>query len=397
MPQKNNKIKRGSQESLSNSKISNFIQVRIEKMAIGGAAIARHEGVVIFVQGGVPGDFLEIEITFRKKNYLEARIVKIIEPSKARRAPPCPVAGACGGCSWQQLDEFEQLKQKQLIVSDNFKKFLPTLPVDILQIIPSPKNFRYRNRIQPKIKNSKFGFFGHGSHDLIETLDCLITEEKLAEKMPEIAAEATLKQKDARLEMYIDQDTQQVRWLFLNEEDDGVGFSQVNRWQNEQLVNTTLDWAVGKYAEVWDFYAGSGNFSFPLAEKFIELDVHAVELSSKLVERGRKLANSKKMHFHQADVESFLKRKVPHEGSLILIDPPRAGCTQAVMESLALSKPKKLLYISCHPTSLVRDLQWFFKFTELNNLKYRISRVQPFDMFPQTDHVETLVEVVIDS
>ena len=125
--------------------------------------------------------------------------------------------------------------------------------------------------------------------------------------------------------------------------------------------------------------------------------MNAVELSAKLVQRGRQLNSSKRLQFHQSDVESFLRRQAPAPQSLVVVDPPRGGCTQYVMESLALAKPAKIIYISCHPTSLVRDLQWFFKAASAAGLKYSIKTVQPFDMFPQTDHIETVVEVMIDS
>lgn len=390
------KDSRDSKESLSFS-VGQVIQVRIEKMAVGGAAIARHQGVVIFVQGGAPGELAEIKIIHKKKNFLEGEIISIVEPSPFRRTAPCPVAGKCGGCAWQHLKEEEQLRQKELIVKENFKKFLPEVSYELLPIVKSPKDFRYRNRIQPKTKNGKFGFFGHGSHEIVEAKDCLITEESIATKLPQIASEAVAKRPDGRLEAYIDQDTNEVRWNFIDEDEDGVGFSQVNRFQNEFMVNTALDWSMGEYSEVWDLYAGAGNFTHPLTSKYPSLNTFGVELSAKLVERGRRLSKNKKTQFFQADVESFLKRRVPAKDSLVFLDPPRAGCTQYVMESIALAMPKKIVYISCHPTSLVRDLQWFFQAAQKKSIKYRLRRVQPFDMFPQTDHVETLVELEIDS
>ncbi len=388
--------RRDSQESLSLS-VKDRIQVTIEKMAVGGAALARYHGVVIFIYGGAPGDVLDVEITLKKKNYLEAKILKIVSEGPERRMPPCPIAGRCGGCSWQHLSEKEQLHQKWMIVQDNFNKFLPGVPFEVLPVISSPRDYRYRNRIQPKYDAKNFGFFAQGSHTIIPITDCLISEEMITEKFSEIAQQARSKKPEGRIEIYIDQDDQKVKWSFIDGDDDGVGFSQVNRFQNEQMLSFSMGLADGKYSEIWDLYAGSGNFTFPIAKKFSEASITAVELSAKLVQRGRQLNSSKKLNFHQSDVESFLRRHTPAPHSLVIVDPPRGGCTQYVMESLALSRPTKIIYISCHPTSLVRDLQWFFKAASGAGLNYSIKTIQPFDMFPQTDHIETVVEVMIDS
>ena len=378
------------------------IQVKIEKMAIGGAGIARHDGLVIFVAQAAPGDELLVEITTKKKNFAEANIVQIIKPGPSRRDTPCAVANVCGGCNWQHITEEEQRYQKESLVLETLKKFNPQLEFQYLPIQESPRVFRYRNRIQPKFNNGKFGFFARNSHDIVAINDCLISEEALTTKFPEVKnwVQEKKSKETLRMEMYIS-DQEEVRYGLITDEDDGIGFSQVNRFQNEDLLRTALDWAKkdnegSDYTQVFDLYAGSGNFTFPLSEQFKNSEITAVELNSKLVERGRALNKNKRLKYFLSDVESYLKRASITQNDLVVLDPPRAGASEYIMRALASSKPKKIIYISCHPVSLARDLKWFFDWNQKLGHNYRLSRVQAFEMFPQTDHVETIAELVVD-
>lgn len=378
------------------------IQVKIEKMAIGGAGIARHDGLVIFVAQAAPGDELLVEITTKKKNFAEANIVQIIKPGPSRRDTPCAVANVCGGCNWQHITEKEQRHQKESLVLETLKKFNPQVEFQYLPIQESPRVFRYRNRIQPKFNNGKFGFFARNSHDIVAINDCLISEEALTAKFPEVISWVQEKKskETLRMEMYIS-DKEEVRYGLITDEDDGIGFSQVNRFQNEDLLRTALDWAKKDnegidYTQVFDLYAGSGNFTFPLLEQFKNSEIIAVELNSILVERGRALNKNKRLRYFLSDVESYLKRASIAQNDLVVLDPPRAGASEYIMRALASAKPKKIIYISCHPVSLARDLKWFFEWNQKFGHNYRLSRVQAFEMFPQTDHVETIAELVVD-
>ncbi len=375
------------------------LRVQVEKLAVGGAGLARHEGLVIFIPQAAPGDELLVERTVIKKNYAEAKILEILRPGPSRRRPPCPVAERCGGCNWQHLTEAEQQKQKSLFVQETLQKFLREISFDFLPLQPSPKALRYRNRIQPKIKNGNFGFYERETHDVVDILDCPITEEALAQKIPEVRAWALQQRSSGRLEMYLTEENL-VRFGFVDESDEGIGFSQVNRFQNQDLVRTCLEWASGfRYKNIYDLYAGSGNFSFPLASQF-NCPLTAVELSEKLVRRGKALVQKKMspVHFVQSDVESWLKKAQIQHDDLVILDPPRAGCSEEIMMALARSQPRKIIYISCHPVSLARDLKWFFDWSKKQNRPHlSLRRVQSFEMFPQTDHVETIAELGVDS
>lgn len=375
------------------------IKVKIEKLAIGGAGVARHEGLVVFVPQVAPNEEVLVEITLVKKNFAEAKLLEVLTPSSSRRTPPCPIAADCGGCNWQHLTEEEQLHQKEKLVFETIRKFNSAVEFEYLPIQPSPRSLRYRNRIQPKFKNGKFGFFARNSHEIIEANDCLITEEVLAAKFTEVKAWAQQRQDKnlQRLEMYISEDGP-IRYGAITDEDDGIGFSQVNRFQNQDLISTALSWAGDEqYEKVFDLYAGAGNFTFPLAEKFPDSQIIGVELNQKLVERAKAKITDKRIKYFLSDVETYARRADFSAKDLVLLDPPRAGASEFTMRTLAAAAPKKIIYISCHPVSLARDLNWFFQWSQKFNRRVQLKRVQAFEMFPQTDHVETIAELVVDS
>jgi 23S rRNA (uracil1939-C5)-methyltransferase len=383
-------------------------KVTIEKLAIGGSGVARHDGLVVFVPDAAPGDELLVKITSKKKNFAEAQIIEILRPGSARRATPCPIADRCGGCNWQHITESEQRKQKQLLVQETLAKFLPGMELPFLPLQESPLTLRYRNRIQPKYSAGKFGFFTRRSHDIVEAADCPITEEILTKEFPKIKSVLDKKfgssKEVQRLELYLDQN-EQPQWLLMGEEKEGVGFSQVNRFQNEQLVQTALSWTEGSnYERVFDLYAGSGNFTFPLTERYRSQQIIAAELDSKLVQKAQEKIQSagslnKRVQFYLSDVALFLKRTQFKNQDLVVLDPPRAGADEFVMKALASTSVEKIIYISCHPVSLARDLKYFFEtqaqFSSKKKLK--LSRIQCFEMFPQTDHVETIAELAVDT
>lgn len=387
--------KGGAQAPLLGSKI----KLHIEKLAIGGAGVARHEGVVVFVPQAAPNEEVLVEVSLVKKNYMEATLLEVLKPSPARREPPCPVASVCGGCNWQHITEIEQRKQKEQLVLETLKKFNPTLQFEYLPLKESPRSFRYRNRIQPKFKNNHFGFFARNSHDIVEITDCLITEEALTTKFSEVKIWAQGKNsKDLqRLEMYISEEGS-VRYGLITDEDDGIGFSQVNRFQNEDLVQTALTWAgEDDYPHVLDLYAGAGNFTFPFAHKFKNAQITGVELNPKLVEKAKSKIKEKRMKYFLSDVESYMRRAVIGPEDLVVLDPPRAGASEYIMRALAAARPKRIIYISCHPVSLARDLNWIFAWSQKLGTPMKLARVQAFEMFPQTDHVETIAELRVDS
>ena len=143
---------------MSQLKKLEHIQLTINSLSFGkGAGVGRHQGFVVFVAKTCPGDVVLCEITLVKKNFAEARLLEIITPGKNRRTPPCPVAFECGGCQWQQVSYERQLAEKQSLLLRTFSPLVSD-PSKIAQIVASPKEFGYRNRIQVHFKNGQLGF-----------------------------------------------------------------------------------------------------------------------------------------------------------------------------------------------------------------------------------------------
>lgn len=373
------------------------LQVEIEKMAVGGRGIARHDGLVVFVDQAAPGDLLRVELTTRKAQFAEARVLEILRPGPGRRDPPCRFAGRCGGCNWQHLDEASQRREKRRFVEETLRKFLPGRELQVDDTRPSPRALGYRNRVQPRLRAGSLGYNARGSHDFLPVDDCLIVEEGLRGffQDPGTIPAGLRDGKQERIELRLDRGSE---GLPPESTDENPGFAQVNRFQNVELQNTLLAWTgAWKGDEIWDLYAGAGNFTFPLNDRARKTPLFAVEGSPTLVRAGRARAEAesrRSMSFVCSDVAAYLRRHRPAPGSLVVLDPPRAGADPFVMRALAAARPAELVYISCHPVSLARDLQVFLSHS---TIPFKLARITPFEMFPQTDHVETMAHLVVDS
>lgn len=362
--------------------IGELLDVQIEKLTFGGNGLARvqldGQNVVVFVPYSAPGDQLKVKVSEIHKNYYIAEIHEILISSSSRTTPQCQSYGLCGGCNWQHLQYSEQLKQKENIVREQIEK-TGAKDFRFLPIIPSPMPTHYRNKVQLKFENNVLGFYARKTHTVVTSENCILMEEPLFSRHLQLATD--LKEKKEPVNKIE---------LSLTEE----GFSQVNRFVNELLQNELMSWLEDyTFQYFFDFYAGSGNFTFPIFKKNKKATFTAVELSHLSVQNAKN--QIKKMNlppaqlkFYQSDVEVFLKRNLIPSDSLILLDPPRAGCSDYVIRSIEKSKARAIFYISCDPSSLSRDLK---KLIETSS--WKIKRVRSFDMFPQTHHVETLVEL----
>lgn len=376
-------------------KVGDRFVMHIDRLSVGGRGVGRKDGIVVFVDLVAPNEDVEVEITLVKKNLAEAKLIRVIEPSCYRIDPPCVhFKEGCGGCSWQHISYDGQLSAKKEMVAEALRKFSGFKEFSLADTVPSPLVFRYRNRIQVHKQSStdkngntstKVGFHARGSHRIVDIKDCLITEEPLVQKIDEIRQG---KVHGDRIQIYRNQQNQVL--VESADEQSSLAFSQVNSSQNPQLIQAVLE-QVKKSSTpsvVLDLYSGSGNFTFPLSALFPQAKVIGVELNSPAVQRGNELAkqNRKSVRFERAKVEEFLKKWNPPGGQyIILIDPPRTGCDPAAIKILKDLKPTCLIYVSCHPVTLARDLRPF------SDAGWSIEYAQPFDMFPQTDHVETVV------
>jgi len=344
----------------------------------GGRGVAKHGALVVFIPLTAPGDRVLTKVTKVKKSYLEAELVEVVGASQFRVEPPCPVFESCGGCSLQMISYSEQLKQKEGFLDFSLSRMFEGETYEREAIEPSPKEFRYRNRIQLHQEGGEIGFFKKKSNSLVSFKDCLITDERITTKFSEVVE----KKAKRRVELALNTKNEVVvREQKLNPEE--ALFAQVNTEMNELLVNYVVSQAakLKKTKILYDLYAGAGNFSYPLARQHADAQITAVELSSASVKRAEARNPLSNLRFKAQDVAKFLKHQ-EQVADLVVLDPPRKGLSKDVVESLLKSQSQNIFYVSCNLASVSRDL-------ELLSKKYTLKKVKAFDMFPQTDHMET--------
>jgi 23S rRNA (uracil1939-C5)-methyltransferase len=417
------------------------VRVRIESVAYKGYGVARIDGKVVFVPYTMTGDEAWVEITEEKKRYSMARLIQIIEPSPGRVNPPCPYFGTCGGCQWQHIDYSIQGELKKEILGETLKRLGKLNEIPPISVVPSPKPYDYRVRVQLKVKGKKMGYYHEKSHQIVDVAHCPISHplvnqiiEELREdldalvRMEEIEINVSPEERsgvllfhahsyDQRAEYFMEEllrsqailrgiaITQKDGFRFfgdpalnftipLSKERDkrelklrispGI-FSQVNPGQNQRLVQTVLQFSkVDQEDRVIDLYAGAGNLTLPLATEAREaLGIEENRMAFEDAQFNAERNGVENCHFIQGRVEDvFLdwKKETPN---LIVLDPPRTGC-KTVLDQVVKLKPKKIVYVSCEPTTFARDLGLF------SERGYSLQRLSLIDMFPQTYHMEVV-------
>lgn len=409
-------------------------------LAHGPDAVGRHEGRVVFVPGAAPGDRTRVRVREEHGNWARAELVHVCVPGAARRTPPCPWVARCGGCPWQHVEYPVQLAAKETNVRETLARIAGVRPAEMLPIIAAPSELGYRHRIRLHAgPGGALGFRAVRSHDLVEIDACLIADATVS------AALAPLRALVAKLTTAIDEveivengrgaivahatargacrdaDTGTIRsWLAATPSVAGVAlrgrhwqrrfgtidvtvtstpdapptvqragtFTQVNPAANLLLVRTVLAFA-GRDAAVLDLFCGAGNLSLPLARQ--SATVVAVDADPRGIEDGTASAAGAgiaNVRFEVGAADRFLQRHGLAGASLVVLDPPRTGAA-AVARWLARLRPARIVYVSCEPSTLARDVR------TLVGAGYAITRVQPIDVFPQSEHVETVLEAVL--
>lgn len=380
-------------------KVGDQFQVTIEKMANRGKGLGRINDQVVFVPYSAPKDLLTVKATKVNKNFIEADIVAILTPSDLRVTAPCPHFTECGGCHFQHLAYSTQVEIKDQLVKETLQRAIGTISeTAFLPPVASPKEWNYRNRIQIHINKSAYGFVKRNSHTLIPIEDCKIAEPALNKALADIKTTPDL-MKNEKIELLIDKNLQ-VHQRDLNSQGQPVLFSQVNRFANKLLVDLVAEKVVGyaPKAKIYDLYAGDGNFLIAMGKSLPKNELVGVELNSGLVNLGRKEIEQQKLKasYVQSSVEEYLETVSIKSEDTVVLDPPRTGCDPRAMMVLGSKPRNKIIYISCEPTTLARDLRLIKDTAQKWGLSFRLDSVQTLDMFPQTEHIETVAEFSIE-
>jgi len=439
----------------------NIEKVTIKKIVHGGFGLCHlPSGKVLFAQGGLPGEIVNVAIDIKKKNHLFGKITRLIKPHNTRRLPPCRYCNQCGGCDLQHCDTSTQLTIKKEIIHDLLQRSpepcIREAVALLLDPVPSPTSFGYRQRIRLHVdEQGRLGFRRFRSHGIIPVDSCMVAEDPINDSLEELRF-LTDFQKLAILatevELQLNPGSQAVvclihiprkprpaditaaklicsniksieRILFVGDDFpimgpygekepdegkhlyicyDGVGFvspplrlqweaggfCQVNLRQNKQLINIVLEFCnLTKKETVLDLFCGMGNFSVPLgrvAKTVTGIEGQGTSIrSAKYNAQNDNLTNTTfiKSPIHDG-CKKLLQQKTIFD--CVVIDPPRQGVS-GLAPDLAKLTEKRLIYISCDPATLCRDL------ADLTRTGFRLQKIQPVDMFPQTHHIETVV------
>ncbi len=468
-------ISKKERKKLYNQVLEN---VHITGVAAEGKSLARHNGLVVFVQYGAPGDVVDVRIKKAERRHVEAEIIHFHEKSKVRTQPFCEHFGICGGCKWQHLEYYEQLLHKQKQVTDNLLRIGKVdYSYELIPIAPCAETRYYRNKLEFTFSNRRWitpaelqsgnaindpealGFHVPGFFDKVldihhcwlqpdpsnairlgvkrfaldnnipffdfkentgllrniiirnnltgrfmVILVCTSASEQQRNKVLDFIRDE-FPQVDSLHYMINDKTNSSVSDLeavlyhglpYIEEEMEGLKFKigpksfyQTNSKQAYELYKIARDFANLKGEElVYDLYTGTGTIAIFVAAKAAK--VVGVEYVEEAVEHARENASLNGMNnleFFAGDMAKVLTEEfILHNGEpdVIITDPPRAGMHPDVTKRILHSGAQRVVYVSCNPATQARDI-------ELLSEKYRVKKVQAVDMFPHTQHVESVV------
>ncbi len=376
------------------------LTVTIARLAGGGEGVAHApDGRVVFVPATAPGDEVRVRIVEGHARWLRAELVAVESPGPGRVAPRCELVGRCGGCAWQHLDYETQREAKGAILRDALERIGRLELPGAIEVVPSPP-FGYRGRARIGTANGVVGYRRLRSHSLEPTSACPVLAPALEEALRALAAAPP--GRSGEIELALGDDGGVRAWgpgghllgdrtLTIAAGDrhlevsPGV-FFQGNTALRGALLAGVLE-AAGKGARAIELCAGAGFFTLALAERFDE--VVAVESSPPAVRDLRRNVEANRVE--NVRIECAPLERLLADGTLgglaadaVVVDPPRTGLGTKVAEGVAALDAERVVYVSCAPPTLARDL------AVLTRAGLRLESVRGFDLFPQTPHVEAI-------
>ncbi len=389
------------------------VHVSIEKMVTGGDGLGHlPDGRVVFVSGALPGEEVLITLTQKKRDFAKGKIVQVISPSRMRGEPKCPYYGECGGCDMQHILEPYQARVKEAMLRDTMQR-MGSIDIDSMrgnyQFVLGPM-WEYRTRAKFHIdrRNQRVGFLGRYSSQVIPIEMCPILDPRLNQlfvrdsskwlSLPQSHERKTPRRKrGSDKEQGIDTvqvvavDDGAVYWKQRGVQTiapgellakqfliDGNVFFQSNQIMFTKLLEDTLPYLSGRRAI--DLFSGVGTFAAFLQDRFES--VVAVERDERCLEFANHNLDTRKVVFYRDAVEKWINGRGEFGLDLIVVDPPRTGLPVRVIDIMLSWKPKKILYVSCNPVTLARDLK------VMNNRGYNLRQLTAYDFYPQTSHLE---------
>lgn len=392
--------------------------IKVYALDHSGRGIAKIDNKIVFIKNALPDEIVEIKINKDKKKYIEADVLKYIEKSDKRVKSPCPYFNICGGCDIMHISYDDQLLFKQDKIENIVKKYLDD-NIKINKIVKCDNICNYRNKTTFQVKK-EIGFYKNNTYDIVPIDNCLISNNIINNSINYLKQldlskinQIICRSCNDKLMIIIDSKTKNIDikpiesisdsiYLKINNEYKLVygdkyikqtldnytfsispdSFFQVNIDTCLKLYNKIKDY-VGENKNVLDLYCGTGSISIFISKNNNILGIELNEQAILDANINKELNNINNIEFLCGDAGKIIKN-INFNPDIIVVDPPRGGLNKETIDEIIKINPKELIYVSCDPMTLVRDLK-------LLNSNFNIIELTPFDMFPNTKHVESLV------
>jgi len=379
------------------------VELRIEKLVAGGEGLGRLDGVPIFVARTAPGDRVRARLVTRRPDFGRAEVLELLEPGPGRREPPCPHFADCGGCDLQHLDERHQLRYKVEAAVETLRR-LARIEIPPPAEVVTGESWGDRTRAQlhtaPLGAGVQAGYHARGSRRVVPITTCPVLDPALESEAVRLGRRLGAGA-PARIDLAVGGD----RRVAAAPAVEGLGEGELRRvvagfeyaydarcfFQGHQgLLDALVERAVGEWRGdlALDLYGGVGLFALPLATRYARVvTVEADRIASRYARKNARAAKLGGIETVARSVDTWLAEGLPEDADRALVDPPRQGLSAPVRGLLAARPPRRLTYVSCHAAALARDLQTLAPSFAIESLVF-------FDLFPQTGHLETVVQLV---
>ena len=345
------------------------LELAIEDVAFGGKGVARKEGKAVFIPFTIEGERITAKIVREKKQFAEAELVQLLDPSPERVVPECPYFGVCGGCSYQHINYSHQLELKARQVEQAMRRIGRLREPPMRPLIPSPMPYGYRNRITVHAEDNVVGFYRRDVHKLMDIERCPIAMSEVNDALARLRAGRV---RDGH--------------YTLRAHAGPRVFAQTNDAVADILAGLIADILAGGQKLLIDAFCGAGFFSKRLAPQFervVGIDWDRFAIAAAQENSG---ANET---YVAGDVTTELRSVLQRSdltSTALIVDPPATGLSSETRRAILDSPPQTMVYVSCNPPTLARDI------AELQ-ARFSVASITPFDMFPQTAEIEVVAHL----
>ena len=371
-----------------------IVDLQIEDVAFGGKGVAREQSKAVFIPFTIDGELVSAKITREKKQFAEAEVVDLRKSSPHRVEPTCPYFGRCGGCAYQHIDYAHQLEIKSRQVRDVLQRIGKLKDLPLRPIIPSPLPYGYRNRITVHAEAGVIGYFRRDSHRLIDIERCPIAMDEVNRELAELRSHDV---RDGHYTLRAKVDRPLRGRSKARSENTRHHFCQTNDAVAAALRDLIVEMIPANRDLLIDAYCGAGFFAKALLDKFEH--VVGIDWDRFAIAAAKETAGPKE-NYIAGDVEQELRRvnlnaisiRVPKGDTgratrtALIVDPPATGLAVRIREAIVDLAPATLIYVSCNPATLARDLK------DLST-RFKLESVTPLDMFPQTSEIEVVAHL----